>query len=225
MRTAVISVRTVAVLHRMPGECTLIVSRRAICLSRNQLMTPVNRLIVSLLAGFLTVAMVHAQDQQDPPAGGGRGRGGQGATGVGSARSIRDSMRWSGAIPDPAGAAPFHFPYLPMSAHLPLQRSHYPGLRASVETGDWQTSRQIVALRDQCVSEHRFCPKPVFSIRSSQAAVGLPQSIRNCGDFAFSRAGGFRGSQRYTHVAPFRCLSLLRRLTWFPAALGSQSRC
>jgi hypothetical protein len=46
-------------------------------------MTLLNRLIVSVLVGFLVSAMLHAQDQQSPPAGGGRGRGGQGAAGGG----------------------------------------------------------------------------------------------------------------------------------------------
>ena len=74
----------------------------------------------------------------------------------------------SGLIPDPAGVAPFHFPYLPMS--LPSDLGHHFGLAASIAAG---------------VFERRFCPEPVLLIRSNGTAVVQPQLIRSCGDFAF----------------------------------------
>src|ERR1035438_1003061 len=43
---------------------------------------------------------------------------------------IRSSNAWSGLIPDPAGAAPFPFPYLPMS--LPSELDQYFGIGASI---------------------------------------------------------------------------------------------
>lgn len=46
-------------------------------------MTSPKRLIIPALAAFLAATMLHAQDQQSPPTGGGRGRGGQGAAGGG----------------------------------------------------------------------------------------------------------------------------------------------
>src|ERR1700751_3170078 len=49
-------------------------------------MTSSNRLIVSLLAGLLAVTMMHAQDQQTPPPGGGRGRAGRGGADGGGRR-------------------------------------------------------------------------------------------------------------------------------------------
>src|ERR1035441_10283804 len=124
--------------------------------------------------------------------------------GVRSAISIRNSNGWSGHIPDPAGAAPFAFPYLPMSMYLPSERNQHFGLGARIAPGDWWTIPQTFALRGKCVFEHRFCPVPVFLIRSSGTAVVEPQSIGDCGDFAFRWANGCGDCHGFTYGAPFR---------------------
>src|ERR1035441_2917019 len=105
-------------------------------------------------------------------------------------------------IPDPAGAAPLPFPYLPMA--LPSELDQHFGIGASNVAGDRWTPRQMFAPRGECVSEHRFRPQPVFLIRSDGAAVVQPQLICNYGNFTCSwadRGGGFHG---YTYRAAFR---------------------
>src|ERR1017187_2252302 len=87
---------------------------------------------------------------------------------AGRTRSIRNSNAGVTYIPDPAGADPFTFPYLPMS--LPWELGQHFGLGASIAATDRCTSEQIFALHDECVFEHRFRPEPVFLIRSNGTA-------------------------------------------------------
>ena len=106
------------------------------------------------------------------------------------------------SIPDPAGTAPFTFPdhhNVPRIGTRPAFRT-----RGRVSSrGTEGTSRQILALRDECAFEHRFCPEPIFFIRSNGTAVVLPQLICKGGDFAFSWADGCGGFHRFTYRAPF----------------------
>jgi len=87
--------------------------------------------------------------------------------------AIRNFNSGAAQVPESAGDAPFTFPYFPMS--LPSEIGRHFGLGASIAAGDRWTSRQIFALRDECVLEHRFCPEPVFLIRSN----GQPLSSHN----------------------------------------------
>ena len=96
---------------------------------------------------------------------------------------------------------PFTFPDHPAS--LPSELGQYFELGASITAGDRRTSTQIVALRDECVFEHRFCPEPIFFIRSNGTPVVLPQLICKVGDFAFSWADGCGGFHGFTYRAPF----------------------
>jgi D-arabinose 1-dehydrogenase-like Zn-dependent alcohol dehydrogenase len=76
-------------------------------------------------------------------------------------------------IADPAGAAPFTFPDLPMSVQPELGQDLIPG--ASTPAGDRWRWRLTFGLRGECGSEHRFCPEPVFPIRSIGTSVDQPQ--------------------------------------------------
>jgi hypothetical protein len=57
-----------------------------------------------------------------------------------------------------------------MSLHAELDQ--YLELGTSIAMGDRWPFRQVFALRDECVFEHRFCPEPVFLMRSTGATVG-----------------------------------------------------
>ena len=69
---------------------------------------------------------------------------------------------------------------------LPSELGQRFELGAIIVAGDRGTSRQILALPDECVLEHRLCPEPIFFIRSKGTAIVLPQLICKGGDFAFS---------------------------------------
>jgi hypothetical protein len=86
-------------------------------------------------------------------------------------------------IPDPAGAAPLTFPYLPMP--LPSE--------------DPRTARGIFIPDYERVSEHRFRAEPVVLIRSDGTTSVQPQLVCNRGDFLFSWAGNL------LHGLPHSC--------------------